>query len=143
MRGRGPGVRSGRGRARGAGAPGTDTGGARPGPGGEPAGPGRPAPRRPAADPASGQGPPLRDARPALGERLRQMRDTYLDSLVERSLLSRENRRFLGLFPYHRHFPVQPDLVPSLRRRFALAETAGYPDHRDRLLAALVSAIGR
>lgn len=72
----------------------------------------------------------------------KHVRDTYLDSLVERSLLSRETRRFLGLFPSHRHFPVPPDLVPGIRRRFTLAETAGYPDHRDRLLAALVSAIG-
>ncbi|MEU0358113.1 GOLPH3/VPS74 family protein [Streptomyces cyaneofuscatus] len=72
----------------------------------------------------------------------KHVRDTYLDSLVERSLLSRETRRFLGLFPSHRHFPVLPDLVPAVRRRFTLAETAGYPDHRDRLLAALVSAIG-
>nr|WP_203611456.1 GPP34 family phosphoprotein [Streptomyces cyaneofuscatus] len=72
----------------------------------------------------------------------KHVRDTYLDSLVERSVLSRETRRFLGLFPSHRHFPVHPDLVPGVRRRFTLAETAGYPDHRDRLLAALVSAIG-
>ncbi|MEV4880231.1 GOLPH3/VPS74 family protein [Streptomyces cyaneofuscatus] len=72
----------------------------------------------------------------------KHVRDTYLDSLVERSLLSRETRRFLGLFPSHRHFPVPPDLVPGVRRRFTLAETAGYPDRRDRILAALVSAIG-
>ncbi|RLV68763.1 GPP34 domain containing protein [Streptomyces sp. CBMAI 2042] len=72
----------------------------------------------------------------------KHVRDTYLDALVERSVLSRETRRFLGLFPSHRHFPVHPDLVPGVRRRFTLAETAGYPDHRDRLLAALVSAIG-
>ncbi|WP_432147245.1 GOLPH3/VPS74 family protein [Streptomyces sp. bgisy029] len=81
-------------------------------------------------------------ARRWVGDFDKHVRDTYLDSLVERSVLSRENRRFLGLFPYHRHFPVQPDLVPGIRRRFTLAETAGYPDHRDRLLAALVSAIG-
>ncbi|WP_435285533.1 GOLPH3/VPS74 family protein [Streptomyces bacillaris] len=72
----------------------------------------------------------------------KHVRDTHLDSLVERSVLSRETRRVLGLFPYHRHFPVHPDLVPSLRRRFAHAERAGYPDPRDRLLAALVSAMG-
>ncbi|MGW7228188.1 GOLPH3/VPS74 family protein [Streptomyces cyaneofuscatus] len=72
----------------------------------------------------------------------KHVRDTCLDALVERSVLSRETRRFLGLFPSHRHFPVHPDLVPGVRRRFTLAETAGYPDHRDRLLAALVSAIG-
>ncbi|MFJ9523919.1 GPP34 family phosphoprotein [Streptomyces sp. SID5594] len=72
----------------------------------------------------------------------KHVRDACLDSLVERSVLSRETRRFLGLFPSHRHFPVLPDLVPGVRRRFTLAETAGYPDHRDRLLAALVSAIG-
>ncbi|MEU0158585.1 GPP34 family phosphoprotein [Streptomyces sp. NPDC006261] len=81
-------------------------------------------------------------ARRWVGDFDRHVRDKYLDSLVERSLLSRETRRFLGLFPYHRHFPVPPDLVPGLRRRFTLAETAGYPDHRDRILAALVSAIG-
>ncbi|MFI7238168.1 GPP34 family phosphoprotein [Streptomyces cyaneofuscatus] len=81
-------------------------------------------------------------ARRWVGDFDRHVRDTYLDSLVERSLLSRQTRRFLGLFPYHRHFPVPPDLVPGLRRRFTLAEAAGYPDHRDRILAALVSAIG-
>ncbi|MFJ8842578.1 GPP34 family phosphoprotein [Streptomyces cyaneofuscatus] len=83
-----------------------------------------------------------RRARSWVGDFDKHVRDTYLDSLVERSLLSRETRRFLGLFPYHRHFPVPPDLVPGLRRRFTLAETAGYPDRRDRILAALVSAIG-
>ncbi|MFF6908026.1 GPP34 family phosphoprotein [Streptomyces sp. NPDC012389] len=72
----------------------------------------------------------------------RHVRDTYLDSLVERSLLTRETRRFLGLFPYQRHFPVHPDLVPGVRSRFTTAETAGYPAPRDRVLAALVSAIG-
>ncbi|MFJ4825217.1 GPP34 family phosphoprotein [Streptomyces bacillaris] len=72
----------------------------------------------------------------------KHVRDTYLDSLVERSVLSREIRRALGLFPSHRHFPVHPDLVPGLRRRFTRAEKAGYPDPRDRLLAALVSAMG-
>lgn len=72
----------------------------------------------------------------------KHVRDKYLDSLVERSLLSRETRRFLGLLPYHRHFPVHPDLVPGLRRRFTTAETGGYPAPRDRVLAALVSAIG-
>ncbi|OKJ20814.1 hypothetical protein AMK21_12825 [Streptomyces sp. CB00316] len=81
-------------------------------------------------------------ARRWVGDFDRHVHEKYLDSLVERSLLSRETRRFLGLFPYHRHFPVPPDLVPGLRRRFTLAETAGYPDHRDRILAALVSAIG-
>jgi hypothetical protein len=72
----------------------------------------------------------------------RHVHEKYLDSLVERSLLSRETRRFLGLFPYHRHFPVAPDLVPAVFDRFSAAEAAGYPDHRDRVLAALVSAIG-
>ncbi len=58
----------------------------------------------------------------------RHVRDIHLDSLVERSVLSRETRRVLGLFPYHRHLPVHPDLVPGLRRRFTQAEKAGYPD---------------
>jgi len=81
-------------------------------------------------------------ARRWVGDFDRHVRETYLDSLVERSLLSRETRRFLGVFPYHRHFPVAPDLVPGLRRRFSTAEAAGYPGRRDRVLAALVSAIG-
>ncbi|WP_411079969.1 GOLPH3/VPS74 family protein [Streptomyces sp. cmx-18-6] len=68
--------------------------------------------------------------------------DEYLDSMVERAVLSRETRRFLGVLPYHRHFPGVPDLAPDVLDRFAAAEAAGYPDHRDRVLAALASAIG-
>ncbi|MFE3429982.1 GPP34 family phosphoprotein [Streptomyces sp. NPDC059171] len=66
----------------------------------------------------------------------------YVDSLVERSVLARRTRRFLGVLPYHRHFPGVPDLTPGVHERFAAAETAGRPEHRDRLLAALVSAVG-
>ncbi|MFG3406227.1 GPP34 family phosphoprotein [Streptomyces sp. NPDC048142] len=81
-------------------------------------------------------------ARRWVGEYDRYVQEKYLDSLVERSFLSRETRRFLGVFPYHRHFPGVPDLAPGVLNRFAAAEAAGYPDHRDRVLAALVSAIG-
>lgn len=81
-------------------------------------------------------------ARRWVGDYDRHVQEKYLDSLVERSVLSRETRRFLGLFPYHRHFPGVPDLARGVLDRFAAAEAAGHPDHRDRVLAALVSAIG-
>ncbi|MFJ6610491.1 GPP34 family phosphoprotein [Streptomyces sp. NPDC091289] len=81
-------------------------------------------------------------ARRWVGDYDRYVQEKYLDSLVERSVLSRETRRFLGVFPYHRHFPGVPDLSRGVLDRFAAAEAAGYPDHRDRVLASLVSAIG-
>jgi hypothetical protein len=81
-------------------------------------------------------------ARRWVGDYDRYVQEKYLDSLVERSVLSRETRRYLGLFPSHRHFPGVPDLSRGVLDRFAAAEAAGYPDHRDRVLASLVSAIG-
>ncbi|ARF74509.1 GOLPH3/VPS74 family protein [Streptomyces sp. NPDC012600] len=91
--------------------------------------------------PAKGRRRGIR-ARRWVGENDRSVQEQYLDSLVGRAVLSRETRRVLGLFPYHRHFPVVPDLARDVLDRFAAAEAAGYPDHRDRVLAALVSAIG-
>ncbi|MFD5937544.1 GOLPH3/VPS74 family protein [Streptomyces griseus] len=91
--------------------------------------------------PAKGRRRGIR-ARRWVGEHHRDVQEKYLDSLVERSLLSRRTHRFLGLFPHHRHFPGVPDLAPDVLDRFAAAEAAGYPDHRDRVLAALASAIG-
>ncbi|RPK93301.1 MULTISPECIES: GPP34 family phosphoprotein [Streptomyces] len=91
--------------------------------------------------PAKGRRSGIR-ARRWVGEHDRYVQEKYLDALVERSVLSRETRRFLGVFPYHRHFPGVPDLARGVLDRFAAAEAAGYPDHRDRVLAALVSAIG-
>ncbi|MEW2067619.1 GPP34 family phosphoprotein [Streptomyces sp. NPDC007346] len=91
--------------------------------------------------PAKGRRSGIR-ARRWVNDHDRHVQEMYLDSLVERSFLSRETRRFLGLFPHHRHFPGVPDLAPGVRERFEAAEAAGYPDRRDRVLAALVSAIG-
>lgn len=81
-------------------------------------------------------------ARRWVGEYGRHVQEKYVDSLVERSVLRRETRRFLGVLPYHRHFPGDRSLVPRLRERFAAAGAAGYPEPRVRALAALVSAIG-
>ncbi|MEI7030629.1 GOLPH3/VPS74 family protein [Streptomyces pratensis] len=66
----------------------------------------------------------------------------HLDALVQRGVLRRETRRFLGLFPFQRHFPGDPDPVGAARRRFTRAEEQGFPDHRSRVLAALVAAAG-
>lgn len=93
------------------------------------------------APPAKGRRPGVR-ARRWVGDNDRHVQEKYLDSLVERAVLSRETRRFLGVFPYHRHFPGVADLSRGVLDRFAAAEAAGYPDHRDRVLASLVSAIG-
>ncbi|MEU0100899.1 GPP34 family phosphoprotein [Streptomyces sp. NPDC006267] len=92
--------------------------------------------------PAKGRRRPGVRARRWVGDYDRHVQEKYLDLLVERAVLSRETRRFLGVFPYHRHFPGVPDLARKVLDRFTAAEAAGYPDHRDRVLAALVSAIG-
>ncbi|WP_097869380.1 GOLPH3/VPS74 family protein [Streptomyces sp. rh34] len=81
-------------------------------------------------------------ARRWVGEYDRYVQEKYLDSLVDRAVLSRKSHRVLGVLPYHHHFPGVPDLSRSVLDRFAAAEAAGYPDHRDRVLASLVSAIG-
>lgn len=65
----------------------------------------------------------------------------YLDALMERGVLRRETRRFLGLLPYHRHFPGPEDRSAHIREHFAAARGDGFPDRRDRLLAALASAV--
>lgn len=72
----------------------------------------------------------------------RQVEGMYLDALVERGILRRDTHRFLGLLPYHRHPVVAKDLAAQARQQFVTAEQAGFPDHRSRALAALVSAAG-
>ncbi|MFJ1926813.1 GPP34 family phosphoprotein [Streptomyces sp. NPDC088131] len=72
----------------------------------------------------------------------RPVEGLYLDALVERGVLRRETRRFLGLLPYHRHPVAAKDLAALARTRFDAAERAGFPDPRSRALAALVSAAG-
>ncbi|WLQ41378.1 GPP34 family phosphoprotein [Streptomyces laculatispora] len=59
---------------------------------------------------------------------------------MQRGILRRETRRFLGLLPHHRHPVVAKDLAARTRHRFVAAEQAGFPGHRSRALAALVSA---
>lgn len=66
----------------------------------------------------------------------------YLAALVQRGILVRETRRFLGLFPYHRHPAGPQNYAGAVRERFTAAERAGFPDHRSRALAALVAAAG-
>ncbi|MEU4179371.1 GPP34 family phosphoprotein [Streptomyces sp. NPDC026589] len=92
--------------------------------------------------PVKGRRRPGIRARRWVGDYDRYVQEKYLDSLVDRSVLSRKTHRILGVFPYHRHYPGVPDLAPGVLDRFAAAEAAGYPDHRDRVLAALASAIG-
>lgn len=72
----------------------------------------------------------------------RQVEGMHLDALVQRGILRRETHRFLGLLPYHRHPVAAKDLAAQARQQFAAAEQAGFPDHRSRALAALVSAAG-
>lgn len=72
----------------------------------------------------------------------RQVGGMYLDALVQRGILRRETRRFLGLLPYHRHPVAATDLLAEARRRSFAAERDGFPDYRGRALAALVSAAG-
>ncbi|MEV0021219.1 GPP34 family phosphoprotein [Streptomyces atroolivaceus] len=70
----------------------------------------------------------------------RRAEGLYLDALVERGVLRRETRRFLGLFPFHRHPSGPASPAPEVRRRFEESRAAGFPDRRDRLLAALAAA---
>ncbi|WP_408994225.1 GOLPH3/VPS74 family protein [Streptomyces sp. 1268] len=72
----------------------------------------------------------------------RNAEERHLDHLIERGILRRETRRFLGVLPYHRHFPGDPDLTGATRWRFGQAEARGFPDQRSRALAGLVSATG-
>jgi hypothetical protein len=71
----------------------------------------------------------------------RHVEELCLDHLVNRSVLRRETRRFLGLVPYHRHPAARPDLSVAVRESFTAATAAGFPDPRSRTLGALVSAI--
>lgn len=66
----------------------------------------------------------------------------YLEAAVQRGLLLRETRRFLGLVPYHRHPAGPQSYAVHVRERYAAAERAGLPDHRCRALASLVAAAG-
>ncbi|MGW9077355.1 GOLPH3/VPS74 family protein [Streptomyces kronopolitis] len=72
----------------------------------------------------------------------RPVQELCLRRLVERGALRREPRRALGLFPYERLPAGAVDLLGPARERFAAAAAAGFPDHRGRLLGALVSAAG-
>lgn len=72
----------------------------------------------------------------------RNVEESHLDHLVERGVLRRETRRFLGVLPYQRHFPGDPDLTGATLWRFGQAEARGFPDQRSRALAGLVSATG-
>lgn len=70
----------------------------------------------------------------------REATGLYLDRLVERGVLRRESRRVLGLFPVVRHPAAGPDRSAPLHRRLTVAAKSGFPEPRDRLLAALLSA---
>lgn len=71
----------------------------------------------------------------------RQAEGLYLDALVERGVLRRETRRFLGLFPYHRHPAGAASPADEVRQRFEASRAAGRPDPRGRMLAALAAAV--
>ncbi|CAM5656666.1 hypothetical protein SBADM41S_04360 [Streptomyces badius] len=72
----------------------------------------------------------------------RNAEERHLDHLIERGLLRRETRRFLGVFRYQRHFPGDPDLTGATRWRFGQAEARGFPDQRSRALAGLALGDG-
>ncbi|WP_228989769.1 GPP34 family phosphoprotein [Streptomyces sp. DH8] len=72
----------------------------------------------------------------------RNTEESHLEHLVARGLLRRETRRFLGVFPYQRHFPGDPDLTGAARWRFGQAEARNFPDRRSRALAGLAAAAG-
>ncbi|MFJ3701335.1 MULTISPECIES: GPP34 family phosphoprotein [unclassified Streptomyces] len=65
----------------------------------------------------------------------------YLDALVERGVLRRETRRFLGLLPYHRHPAGPASPAEQVWQGFDESRAAGHPDRRGRLLAALAAAV--
>ncbi|HWU06236.1 MAG TPA: GPP34 family phosphoprotein [Streptomyces sp.] len=71
----------------------------------------------------------------------RQAEGMYLEALVERGVLRRETRRFLGLFPFHRHPAGPASPAQEVRQRFEESRAAGFPDRRSRLLAALAAAV--
>ncbi|MDF6019470.1 GPP34 family phosphoprotein [Streptomyces sp. JH34] len=71
----------------------------------------------------------------------RRAEGLYLDALVERGVLRRETRRFLGLLPYHRHPAGSASTAEQVRQRFEESRAAGHPDRRGRLLAALAAAV--
>ncbi|WP_434594835.1 GOLPH3/VPS74 family protein [Streptomyces sp. A5-4] len=70
----------------------------------------------------------------------RHITELYLNRLVEQGALRRETRRFLGLFPYHRHPAGPEDSSAAVWQRLAASIRADSPDGRDRALAALLSA---
>ncbi|MEN8653975.1 GPP34 family phosphoprotein [Streptomyces sp. 21So2-11] len=70
----------------------------------------------------------------------RHVTELYLNRLVEQGALRRETRRFLGLFPYHRHPAGPEDVSAAVWQRLAASIHAGSPAGRDRALAALLSA---
>lgn len=71
----------------------------------------------------------------------RRAEGLYLEALVERGVLRRETRRFLGLFPYHRHPAGSDSPAEQVRQGFEASRAAGYPDRRSRLLAGLAAAV--
>ncbi|MFI8001845.1 GPP34 family phosphoprotein [Streptomyces sp. NPDC086010] len=71
----------------------------------------------------------------------RQAEGLYLDALVERGVLRRETRRFLGLLPYHRHPAGPASPAGQVRQRHEESRAAGHPGPRGRLLAALAAAV--
>ncbi|MGW0788229.1 GOLPH3/VPS74 family protein [Streptomyces sp. NPDC002911] len=71
----------------------------------------------------------------------RRAEGLYLDALVERGVLCRETRRFLGLFPFHRHVAGPASPGEQVRLHFETSRAAGLPDRRSRLLAALAAAV--
>ncbi|MEF9912677.1 GPP34 family phosphoprotein [Streptomyces sp. P5-A9] len=92
----------------------------------------------PAGKGRSGSGVP---ARRWVRRSARQAEGLYLDALVERGVLRRETRRFLGLFPYHRHPAGAASPADEVRQRFEASRAAGRPDPRGRMLAALAAAV--
>lgn len=106
---------------------------------------GRPAPDHPLLAEALGSiscSEKRRDAKgwlTRLGKDLKPLKDRVLQTLVERGILAKEERRVLGVFPDNRYPQVNPEPERALRERLAavvLGERA--PTERDALLIALL-----
>lgn len=106
---------------------------------------GRPAPDHPLLTEALGSinrsGKP-RDAKRwlrQLGKDLKPLKDRVLQGLVERGIMTKEERRVFRLFPYNRYPQVDPEPERALRERLAAAVLGErVPTDRDALLLALL-----
>ncbi|MGH8875983.1 MAG: GOLPH3/VPS74 family protein [Stackebrandtia sp.] len=66
-----------------------------------------------------------------------------VDTMVDRGLVRREKKKFLGMFPSTRHPSTSPSARTEIQQRLASAAANGQaPDARTAALAALVHSLG-